>query len=202
MVYLFRSSRIVTERNEFALDATTFENKGERYLVWAERASNTEINTGLILAKMDSPISVTGPEVVITQPTYEWERIGHNVNEGAAVLIKNGKIFISYSASATDDNYAIGLLWADVDADLLDPESWNKSEKPVFSTHEEFNRFGPGHNSFTVAEDGETDVMIYHARNYREIDGEPLYDPNRHTNARVIEWTEDGFPDFRNEVAD
>jgi GH43 family beta-xylosidase len=56
------------------------------------------------------------------------------------------------------------------------------------------NRFGPGHNSFTVAEDGTTDVMIYHARDYKEINGEPLYDPNRHTRARVLKWTDDGMP--------
>jgi GH43 family beta-xylosidase len=44
--------------------------------------------------------------------------------------------------------------------------------------------------------------MIYHARNYKEIAGEPLYDPNRHTRARVLRWTEDGMPDFGQELDD
>ena len=45
------------------------------------------------------------------------------VNEGAAVLKRNGRIFITYSGSATDSNYAMGLLTADETATLLDPES-------------------------------------------------------------------------------
>lgn len=192
--------QIMTERDDFALDATTFEHKGQRYLLWTERAK--PYNTGLFIAKMKDAVTLEGPQVVITEPEYEWEKIGHQVNEGPAVLKRNGKIFVSYSASATDHNYCLGLLWIDENADLLDAASWNKSPEPVFATHDKFKRFGPGHNSFTVAEDGKTDVMIYHAREYKEIQGEPLRDPNRHTRARVLHWTEDGFPDFRHDVND
>ncbi|WP_062125525.1 glycoside hydrolase family 43 protein [Geofilum rubicundum] len=192
--------QIQTQRDDFALDATTFEVEGERYLIWAERAQPH--NTGLIIAKMKDPITLEGPEVVITEPEYEWEKHKYQVNEGAAVLKRNGKVFVSFSASATDANYAIGLLWAEIGDDLLDPASWNKLPEPVFYSNEEFNRYGPGHNSFTVAEDGKTDVMIYHARDYKEIEGESLYDPNRHTRARVLHWTEDGMPDFRQGIDD
>lgn len=193
---------IKTDRDEFALDATTFSVNGERYLIWAERASDTITNTGLIMSKMKDPITLEGPQVVISQPEYEWEVHNHRVNEGPAVLIRNGKVFVSFSASATDHNYCIGLLWAEVDSDLLNPASWNKLSEPVFYSNEKLNRYGPGHNSFTVAEDGETDVMIYHAREYKDIKGEPLYDPNRHTRARVINWTEDGMPDFGQDLDD
>lgn len=192
--------QIQTQRDDFALDATTFELNGERYLIWAERAQPH--NTGLIIAKMKDATTLEGPEVVITEPEYDWEKHIYQVNEGAAVLMRNGKVFVTFSASATDANYAIGLLWAEQDADLLDPSSWNKLPEPVFYTHEEFKRFGPGHNSFTVAEDGKTDVMIYHARDYKEISGESLYDPNRHTRARVLNWTKDGMPDFGQDLDD
>ena len=192
--------QIQTLRDDFALDATTFELKGQRYLVWAERAIPT--NTGLMIAELKNPYTLEGPEVVITEPEYEWEMQKYNVNEGPAVLIRNNKVFISYSASATDASYAMGLLWAEIGSDLLNPASWNKSPVPVFYTNEAFKRFGPGHNSFTIAEDGKTDVMIYHARDYKEIDGESLYDPNRHTRARVLRWTEDGMPDFSQEIDD
>ena len=53
---------------------------------------------------------------VISEPLLDWERLGYKVNEGAAVIVRNGKVFLSYSASATDHNYAMGLLTADVDA--------------------------------------------------------------------------------------
>jgi GH43 family beta-xylosidase len=43
--------------------------------------------------------------------------------------------------------------------------------------------------------------MIYHARDYKEIQRHELSDPNRATRARFVRWTESGFPDFRqNEV--
>jgi GH43 family beta-xylosidase len=194
--------RIWTQRDSFSLDATTFEHQGKRYLVWAQKTAEDKHNTGLIISRMKNPTTLEGPEVVITEPEYEWEKKVYEVNEGAAVLKRNGKIFITYSASATDHNYALGLIWADENADLLDPTSWHKSPEPVFYTNEEVKRFGPGHNSFTVAEDGKTDVMIYHARDYKEIKGESLFDPNRHTRARVLHWTSEGWPDFKQELGD
>jgi GH43 family beta-xylosidase len=151
---------------------------------------------------MNSPTSLTGPEVVISQPEFDWEKVKYEVNEGPAVIKRNGRIFITYSASATDHNYAVGLLWIHENENLLDTAAWQKSPTPVFYTNEEIHRFGPGHNCFTIAQDGKTDILIYHARNYREIQGDPLSDPNRHTRARVLHWTEDGFPDFRQEEGD
>jgi GH43 family beta-xylosidase len=151
---------------------------------------------------MTSPTTVDEKQVVISQPDYDWEQHTYKVNEGPAVLIRNGKVFLSFSASATDATYCIGLLWAKEGADLLDPASWTKLDKPVFFTNEKFKRYGPGHNSFTVAEDGKTDVMIYHARDYEKIKGDALSDPNRHTHARVIKWTKDGMPDFGQEYSD
>lgn len=111
-------------------------------------------------------------------------------------MIKHGgKIFITYSASATDENYCIGLLSADTGSNLLDAAAWHKSPRPVFTTHRQNRQFGPGHNSFTRNEQGE-DVLVYHARNYTEIEGDPLYDPNRHTRIKTFVWDENGLPDF------
>ncbi len=94
----------------------------------------------------------------IAEPLLDWERLGYKVNEGAAVLKRNSKIFITYSASATDHRYSMGLLWADENADLMKAESWHKLPKPVFTTQENLFRFGPGHNSFTVSEDGKKKI--------------------------------------------
>jgi GH43 family beta-xylosidase len=126
----------------------------------------------------------------------------YKVNEGPAVLIRNGKVFVTFSASATDATYCLGLLWANIDANLLDAASWHKLPEPVFFTNEKFKRYGPGHNSFTTSEDGKTDIMIYHARDYKDIIGDALTDPNRHTRARVLKWTKDGMPDFGQELDD
>ena len=114
----------------------------------------------------------------------------------ATTLSRNGRVFLTFSASATDANYCMGLLTADAHSDLLDRASWTKNPDPIFVTDAATSRYGPGHNSFTVAEDGMTDVLVYHARDYRDITGDPLYDPNRHAFAKAITWTDDGRPQF------
>ena len=193
--------QIATNRDAFALDATVFENKGELFYVWAEKTRPSN-SSGMLISKMENPVTLTGSQVIITEPEFEWEKHTYAVNEGAAVIKRNGKIFITFSASATDHTYAMGLLWADENANLTDPASWNKLPEPVFYTNEELSRFGPGHNQFTIAEDGKTDLMVYHARDYKEIKGSSLADPNRHTRVRMLRWTKDGFPDFRQDNDD
>lgn len=194
--------QIIANWESFALDATTFEHRGTRYLVWAQKDPEIKGNSNLYIAPMATPWSIEGTQVMIATPEHEWEKIGFLVNEGPAVLKKNGRLFLSFSASATDYNYCMGLLTADGDSDLMNPQSWKKTAVPVFRTNEETGQYGPGHNSFTVSEDGTEDIMIYHARNYKEITGDPLYDPNRHTRAQKLGWNPDGTPDFGIPVAD
>ena len=55
---------------------------------------------------------------------------------------------------------------------------------------------------FTTTPDGKHDILIYHARSYREIKGDALNDPNRHTRAQLIKWRKDGTPDFGEPMAD
>ncbi|UQZ35606.1 alpha-N-arabinofuranosidase [Paenibacillus sp. PK3_47] len=193
--------QVMTAWESFALDATTFQHKGTLYYVWAQKDPEISGNSNLYISEMSSPWTLTGPQTMIASPQHPWEIIGFSVNEGPAVLKRNGRIFISFSASATDFNYCMGLLAADENSNLLHADSWTKLPEPVFRTSEENGQYGPGHNSFTVNEDGE-DVLIYHARNYKEISGDPLYDPNRHTRAQVFRWNEDGTPDFGVPVRD
>ena len=185
-----------TPWESFSLDATTFEHDGHRYYVWAQSEPELDVNTSLYIAEMSSPLAIVGDPVRIATPTRSWETQGFAVNEGAAVIKRNGRIFMTFSASATDSRYCMGLLTADARANLLDAAAWTKNPDPVFVTNEQTQQYGPGHNSFTVAEDGETDVLVYHARDYRDIVGDPLYDPNRHTRVQKLYWHEDGTPLF------
>lgn len=193
--------QVRTAWESFALDATTFEHRGVHYYVWAQRTPEIDGNSNLYISAMENGWTLKGPQTMISSPEYPWEVIGFKVNEGAAVLKRGGRIFMSFSASATDHNYCMGLLTADEDSDLLDAASWTKHPEPVFQTSEENGQYGPGHNSFTVDEHG-GDVLIYHARNYKEITGDPLYDPNRHTRAQRLHWNADGTPDFGVPVRD
>ncbi len=184
----------------FALDATTFEHGGVRYLVWAESDPEFDANTVLYIAPMSNPWTLAARGVRISAPEEAWERVGYAVNEGPAVLKRNGKVFISYSASATDANYCLGLLTAEDTSDLLDPRSWSKASQPVFRSGN--GVFGPGHNQFTTTPDGSVDLIVYHGRDYERIDGDPLNDPNRATRVKPLAWHADGTPDFGAPLAD
>ncbi|KAM5349498.1 hypothetical protein ACJ41O_006003 [Fusarium nematophilum] len=194
---------VKTNWETFSLDMHYFEANGVKYLTWAQNDPNSgEGGTGLYLAPMINPWTIELPAVRISYPDLPWERIGHNVNEGAAVIKRGGKIFLTYSASATDANYRVGLLTADEDADLMDPTSWTKSQEPVFESSDQTNQYGPGHNSFTVSEDGKSDLFVYHDRGYKDINGEPLNNPDRRTRVQKLYWKADGTPDFGIPVPD
>ncbi|CAI0985755.1 family 43 glycosylhydrolase [Serratia quinivorans] len=185
--------RIYTHIDSFSLDATHFEHRGQHYYLWAQKDPAIPGNSNLYLAEMEDPWTLKGRPVMLSQPELPWETVGFSVNEGPAVITHGQRIFISYSASATDENYCLGLLWADIDSDITDAAQWHKLDQPVFRTSVKNRQFGPGHNSFTLDEQGR-DILVYHARNYTEIERDPLYDPNRHTRVKPLEWDEEGMP--------
>ncbi|MEU3645763.1 family 43 glycosylhydrolase [Lentzea sp. NPDC034063] len=195
--------RITTPWDTFSLDASTFTHNGVRYLTWAQQEPGIATNSNVYLARMGAnPWTITGTVTRLVVPSLAWETRGYKVAEGPAVLQRNGKVFLTYSASATDANYCLGLLTASASADLLNPASWSKGASPVFTSNDATGQYGPGHNSFTVSEDGSSDVMVYHDRNYRDISGDPLNDPNRRTRVQKVYYKADGSPDLGIPVAD
>lgn len=183
--------------HDFSLDATVFEHKGDWYYIWAEKTGVGKKISNLYIAKMETPNRLATVQVLLTTPDYDWERVGFWVNEGPAVIKHDGRIFMTFSASETGACYCMGMMYTNEDADLLDPAQWTKLRWPVLQTDAEKGIYGPGHNTFVKADDGVTDLCIYHARQYEKIEGDPLYDPNRHMMVMKIEWDEKGFPVFR-----
>jgi len=188
--------QIRTHADGFTLDATSFEHRGTRYLLWAQQIPAIKTHaTGIYISRMASPTTLAGSPVRLSQPEYAWEKVRHAVNEGPAVLVSHGRVFVAYSASGTGPEYCMGLLWADDDADLLDPRAWHKSPGPVFGSSVEHGIWGPGHGSFVSEPDGRV-INVYHARNYRDIVGDPLKDTGRATRAQPLDFTAGGMPDF------
>lgn len=179
----------------FSLDATVFENHGKNYCIWAEKIGVGKQISNLYIAELKNPYCLKTVQVLLATPDYDWERVGFWVNEGPAVLKRNGRIFLTYSASETGTEYCIGMMSAEEGSDLLDPRSWKKERYPVLCSEESLGIFGPGHNSFTKDEQG-NDILVFHARKKEEITGNPLYNPNRHAMLRKIRWKLDGTPEF------
>lgn len=179
----------------FSLDATVFEDAGDYYYVWAEKFGVGKQISNLYIAKMESPCKLATVQVLLTTPDYDWERVGFWVNEGPAVIHHGDKLYLTYSASDTGVAYCVGMLTATSGTDLLDPLNWRKERHPVLQSSYEKGIYGPGHNSFTKDEDG-NDIMVYHARTETEIEGNPLYNPNRHAHLMQVQWDENGKPVF------
>ena len=179
----------------FSLDATILENHGQYYYIWAEKVGVGRQISNLYIARMESATKLATVQVLLTTPDYDWERVGFWVNEGPGVIKHDGKIYMTYSASETGTAYCVGMLSVDENADLLDPLNWTKGRYPVLKSSENDGIYGPGHNSFTVNDEGEP-VMVYHARTESLIVGDPLYNPNRHAMLMKIRWAENGEPVF------
>ena len=187
---------IKTGMESFCLDATVFEHGAKLYYCWAQKDPEIRGNSNIYIAEMENPWTLKTKPVLLAKPEYEWECSVIPVCEGPAVLKYKDKIFIAYSANATGIEYCVGLLTANADSDLLNPKSWTKSETPVFGSCVENGKYGPGHNSFTVAEDGVTPLIVFHSRDYTEIVGSPLDNPDRHTCVQAFAFDDSGYPVF------
>lgn len=184
----------------FNLDSTSFVHRGTRYLAWAQQEPGIETNSNLYLAPLATPLTLAARPVRLSVPELDWETRGYKVNEAPAVLARHGRLFMTYSASATDARYCLGMLTVRDDVDIMDAKAWRKSPVPVMTSSPAHKVYGPGHNSFTVDERGR-DMLVFHARDYETIKGDPLFDPNRHTRVQPIVYRADGTPVFNPPVA-
>jgi len=193
------AGKIDTGWESFSLDSTTVVFEGKRYFIWAQRDYAIPGNSNLYIAEMESAMKLRLPAVLLSIPEYDWECQGFLVNEGPSCLIHDGNLFVTYSASATDERYAMGLLTLQKGNNPLDATAWKKSPVPVMVTEARNGLYGPGHNSFTVDEEGR-DLLVFHARPYPGFHGTALSDPNRHCFLRAVRYAQDGTPLFQEEA--
>lgn len=181
-----------------SLDMTYFEHNGKHYVIWADIIGQSTLYMQEI--DPDQPWTGKGKVLKLTEPVYAWERNVERVNEGATILKSDDRIFITFSAAGTGPEYCIGMLYADTNADLMDAASWTKLDYPVLTSADVPGEYGPGHNSFTVDEEGNA-IFVYHARSEECYNNQcqwasagSLYDPCRHARVKRVHWSEDGFP--------
>ena len=183
--------------DRWAIDATVFAVGDVTYVAWSGWPGSTNGEQDLYLARLDTPTSVTGPAVRISRPELDWEThagsVGVLVNEGPAVLVSAGKVFLTYSGSGCwTPQYALGMLTADASGDLLDPASWQKSPQPVFAPAEGSGLYGTGHNNFFTSPDGTQTWVVYHA----VTNPEGSCGADREVYAQPITFAADGTPDL------
>ena len=180
-----------------SLDMTYFEAGGKSYVSWADKTQEDLSKVFIATVDPEDPTQLTSHATVITSPEYSWESVNIPVNEGSAAFVKDGTVYLAFSAAATGAEYCVGLMTADADADLTDASNWTKVPYPVL-TSGDFNDelCGPGHNSFTYDEYGNL-VIVYHARPAAEHaghSGDPLYDACRHAYVKPVLFDSEGAP--------
>ena len=180
--------------DKWAIDGHAFEHGGRLYFAWSGWEDVDDVQH-LYLAEMSNPWTIASKRVrLCDNDTYVWERVGENprqrgLHEGPQLLSRNGKVFLIYSCSASwQPTYKLGMLMADASANLLDPRSWKKFDRPVFESSGDV--FGVGHCCFTTSPDGKEDWILYHAKTRRSEGWD------RVVRAQKFRWTEDGLPDF------
>ncbi|WP_339296748.1 glycoside hydrolase family 43 protein [Paenibacillus sp. FSL R5-0623] len=175
------------------LDGTVLMLGGRLFFLYAGYGHFPDYGSAIYIMRMSDPHSLTGEHVLLTAPTFIWEKQGGMaINEGPVTLHRNGRIFLVYSGSTTwSEDYALGMLTMNERDDPMLASSWTKSAEPVFRKSLENGVYATGHNSFTTSPDGEEDWIVYHA----------LPNPGadtvlRATRVQKFGWNLDGTPDF------
>lgn len=155
------------QNNRWAIDMTLLEYRDELYAIWSgwENGELTDkTQQHLYIARMENPWTISSGRVKISSPDRYYEQGVLPLNEGPQILKHDKDLFIIYSCGQSWlDTYKLSYLrLKDADADLLDPKSWIKSEKPVFEGNDSI--FGVGHACFTTSPDDKEHYIYYHTK--------------------------------------
>jgi GH43 family beta-xylosidase len=194
--------------DKWAIDATVFEDKGQKYMLWSGWEGDNDGEQRIYIAHMKDPWTIDSPRVMLSYPQYPWEHVGDlldrpaiphvNVNEGPEILQHGDDIFLVYSGSACwTDYYELGVVRAKSGANLIDATQWTKYDHPIFRQSRERGVFGPGHNGFFKSPDGKEDWIIYHA-NPKSGQGCGRF---RSPRMQPFTWNADGTPEFGEPVS-
>lgn len=181
-------------RNCWAIDGTVLEYNGQRYMLWSGWEKDRD-EQWLYIASMANPWTISSNRVrMCANDDFVWERIDETestrgLNEAPQVLVRNGRAFVIYSASASwQSTYKLGMLALTPGADPMDAGAWHKFPQPVFEATA--MTWGVGHCGFTQSPDGTEDWLVFHAK----LDRKPNW--NRAVHAQRFAWTEMGMPVF------
>ena len=184
-------SDICEAGKEITLDMTCFEWQGKWYAVWSQRQFlPKDLGAWLYIAELDpdEPWRLLTEPVILSRPEYGWANNHTFVDEGPFALIREGRLYLTFSSAAVDTSYVVGLLTLEESGDPLQPHSWRKTNYPILTSRSVEGEFGTGHNAYVTDEDGNV-WNTYHARPgvkgsrssgirrvHFDIDGEPVLD--------------------------
>ncbi len=170
------------------LDMTHFEAGGVHYVCWSQRQFKpVDQGAWLYIACIDPdrPWQLTTDPVLLSMPEYSWANNHTFVDEGPFALFRDGRIYLTFSSAAVDSTYVVGLMTADPDTDLTNPDNWTKENYPLLSSRSVDGEYGTGHNAYVTDDDGLV-WNTYHAR--------PGLEGPRSSGIRRVHFNIEGFP--------
>lgn len=194
----FRGKLASVGADYWAIDGTVMELSGKRYFLWSGVDASTSAlgkdkPQRIYVSLMSNPWTLSGNRSLLSNP---GELSGGNygdVNEGPEILIKNGRVFMTFSANGCwTPDYKLGMMYMSDTANPLFPSSWTKIPKPIFVTNPTTHSYGPGHNCFFLSPDGSEDWFAYHATPNSGGD----CGNTRTTRAQKITFDTSGIPQF------
>jgi GH43 family beta-xylosidase len=195
--------QLATPGGDWSIDPSPLELPGgQLYLFWSGWPGGTNGVQNIYIAQLSDPWTATGQRTMLSTPTYPWERhsgsVDVKVNESPEPLLHGNQVFVTYSASGCwTPDYALGLLSAPVNSDLLDASSWTKSRHPVFRSNAAADIYGPASNGFFTSPNGSQTWMVFHAVN----DANGNCGLERDVYAQPVHWSASGSPEFGEPVS-
>jgi arabinan endo-1,5-alpha-L-arabinosidase len=167
---------VLPEEAGFCIDAHPFRDPsdGRWYLFYAKDFFEDRTGTGLAVVPLsENMLCACGEPQVILRANADWQIYERNRShygkqwaawhtvEGPCVVVHDGRYYCFYSGGnwQTHD-YGVSFAVAD---HPLGPWRHADESGPLVLRQKPPEVFGPGHNSYTVAPDGRTELLVYHA---------------------------------------
>lgn len=167
---------VLPESVGFCIDAHPFRDPrdGRWYLFFARDFFDERVGTGLAVVELSGDLcAALGEPVTVLRANDDWqiyERARHHYGqtweawhtvEGPSVVERGGRYYCFYSGGnwRTHD-YGVGFAVAE---HPLGPWQHGTPAGPVVLRQAPGAVLGPGHNSVTIAPDGTTEMIVYHA---------------------------------------
>ena len=204
--FTMKGTIVTNEEWNWSIHPSVFSNKGKLYLIWSgwQKRRAEEETQCIYIGLLKNPWTLASKRVKISQPVYEWERQWINpdgqrsaypiyVNENPeAFFSKDGRhICITYSSSGCWTLYNnVGMLYADVNSNLLSPASWYKRKEPVFMPNIKDSLFGTSDLCVIPTPSGKDTYFLYEGKHLEA----GTY--QRDIRLQKMTWDRNGMPVF------
>lgn len=167
---------VMPDAEGFCIDANPFRDPkdGRWYLFFAKDFFDERTGTGLAVVPLTRDLlRADGPSRPVLRPNADWQiyerdrslygkqwTAWHTV-EGPCVVERDGLYYCFYSGGNWQ-THGYGVSYA-VATHPLGPWTHAEGGEPLVLKQRPGGLLGPGHNSYTVAPDGVTGMIVYHA---------------------------------------